>query len=271
METLVIREEYDQEHNCITIQELRWILRHAKRHSAFYTACVLLASAGLRSDELLSLTLYNLSPDARTITYQVLKPKKDHDDGTLTITRKHRTVTLDPWVAGELRSYCDLHFSTIDAYGRKQYHSPYHDKVPNCRGLQQSQKLFPWKNTSVFDVLWYKLRHAMHKAGFDSFRLDTLTIRPDAEHKVHVVRAHQLRHFALTVYYYQHGCDLKAAQTWIKHSRSQTTDGYVHSAAQLGSTPDELRNLSYSHLFGFDDDAKPSDTGVTPQTTIDMF
>ena len=251
--TVIVKERYDQAHPTITIQEIRWLLRRCGRYSPMSTMILLAVTAGLRCDELLHLTLFNVSPDFQSFKYVVHKPKQTKDGQELVITRKHRLVTLDPWVAGELKAYCDLNFSIFETKEGLRYHSPYHDKTPNKFGQYQTQKLFPWKNTSIFEAYWYKLRKAMTKAGFDAERLDSLSMRPNGERPVYCVRFHSLRHVALSIYYYKHHMDLKKAQEWIKHSRSQTTDGYVHSAEALGVETSYLMNCSYAELFGFDD------------------
>lgn len=273
MQTTIIREQFDLANPCITIKEVRWILHCAtQRYSAFYTFCLLAASAGLRCDELLNLTVYNFSEDFSSMNYVVDKPKTTNNGTIKTVYRKHRRVVLDIWVAEEVRQYVKLHFCKITTKDGEYYHSPYHDKKPNRRGQTLSQKMFPWSTTAVVDVMFYKLRKLMAKNGFDSMRIYRLATTSDGERPTYVVRCHALRKFALTIHYYKNGGDLKESQAWIKHTKSQTTDGYVFSAEQIGATKEWLATASYAEIFGYDA-LQRSITQVlgTAQTLLEMF
>ena len=269
----VTRERFDNEHNCITVDELRWMVRRVKRYSAVYMMIVLALDTGMRCNELVRLTLNHLN-GFNTINYAVSKAKTSKDGNTVITDTKHRLVRLSPFAAAELKAYCDLTFIVVQTKDGPRYVSPYRDDSPGPDGKILTQKLFRYKNTQVFDVAWYKLRNQMAKAGFDAHRMETLSTWHLRHKKApcYVVRFHKLRHMALTIYWYQHGRDIKAAQKWIKHGRGQTTDGYVHAASDLGLSDEEIVSASLPTLLGVGDGQLSLTNALPPeQTLLDMF
>ncbi|MBR9703129.1 site-specific integrase [Candidatus Woesearchaeota archaeon] len=251
-------EKYDQLHDCITVQEVRWILRHCKRHSPYYTYFLLRATTGVRGSEILSWTLYHFSPDLKTITYRVDKPFKNvNRNGELCVQTKHRRVELDQWVANELRVY-------LETYGRV-FNGEFVLSNPG-------QKLFSMRDNKIVISYWYKLRRKMEKAGLDSFRLWRLYRRPNRDLGVFVLRPHIFRHFAASVMYYRLNKDIKAVQEWIKHEDSKTTSGYIHSADSLGVPRELLEKASWAELLEFDEaQTTLRDAQIPSQTTLEGF
>jgi len=240
----------------MTFSELRALFDQVGRGSALYTACILALGTGMRCDEILKLTLYHLSPDCTSLVYTVAKPSKSYDGAVLVLRRKHRTVLLDSWVAGELRQYLFRTCRLVDGV----FVSPY-----------PGQRLFAWRDTKTLNVLWYKQRLKLLSKGFDVHRLETLsTLRGNRKKPTYVCRFHKLRHIALTLRWYKNGRDLKEAQSWIKHSKSHTTDAYVHSAQQMGISPVDAATKELSELLGYD--YAENRLGVTTaQTSLDRY
>lgn len=270
---IVTRERFDNEHNCITVKELQWMIKKVGRYSPMYLMIVLALDTGMRCNELLRLTLHHLN-GFNSINYAVSKAKKTSDGATTVIDRKHRVVKLSDFAAQELKAYCDLHFIIVDTKDGPRYVSPYRDTIPGPDGKFLSQKIFNWKNTASFDAAWFKLRKAMVRAGHAADRLETLSTWHLRHKKApcYVVRFHKLRHMALTIYWYKHGRDIKAAQKWIKHSRGQTTDGYVHCAGDLGVSDEELCSLSLPELLGLERCQLSLTAALPPeQKILDMF
>lgn len=272
VQVTILRERFQQEQNAITFAEVRWLLLRAKRHSPFYTFMLLAVTCGIRCDELLTLTLFNIR-GFRAIQYSVDKEKVDEESGDVVMYRKHRCVTLDPWVAQELQAYYDLHFLKIPTRDGYTYFSPHADMKPNKNGQQLSQKLFPWRNTKVVEALWWKYRQALGRAGFDAHRMESLTtwhLRQKVK-PTYVVRFHGLRHLALSRYVWLTGGDLKRGSSWIGHTRLQTTERYFHSPEQMGVTKEELLQ-PWSSLLGFVPGQVSLTQAVRPeQTILNMF
>lgn len=230
---------HDPPQNCVTIDELRWILRKVKRHTPYYTYFLLRATTGIRGDELLKVKLNNLLGVVQGFRYQIQKPRtKLTREGNMQRVSKERHILFDPWVREELITYLDFY---MGCNGQHYACSPW-----------GHGRLFPWKGMEIVHAYWHKLRKQMVKAGFDSLRVARDTRWIDGRQTfVRVVRPHMLRHLALTRYYYaESGLDLLKCQKWIKHEKNETTVGYLHTPEQLGSTIEELR-LSWPQLLGF--------------------
>jgi integrase len=270
---VVSRERFDNEHNCITIQELQWMIRKVRRYSAMYTMIVLALDTGMRVNELLRLTINHLNGFS-SLNYAISKAKKIKGLNTTFVDTKHRLVKLGEFAGQELKAYCDLTFITVQTAQGLRYVSPYRDEKSGPDGKILTQKLFGWKNTASFDAAWFKLRRMMRDAGFDTDRMESLSTWHVRQKKApcYVVRFHKLRHMALTRYFYQHNRDIKAAQKWIKHTRGQTTDGYVHCASDLGATEEQLVSWSLQELLGLERCQLSLTTALPPeQTLLDMF
>lgn len=253
----VICEEYDNEHSCITIEEVRWLLRNIKRYSPYWTYFVLRLTTGMRPDEAVKITLYNLSPDCRTITYRVDKPatRLVKDVGYVQ-RRKHRRVVLDEWTTAQLKEYLNRTCRLVDGV----YVSPY-----------QGQKLFPWSSMMVVGAYWYKLRKKMRRSGFDAFRTAKVYLRQGRVHKVYIVRPHILRHFSASVMACKLGSVI-SVRDWIKHDDSEITNGYLHSAEALGTTPDYLKLSTWATILGYNDEQATLPEGkATVQTSLDCY
>lgn len=280
-----IVERFDLQHNCLTFEEIKWLLRRVKRHSPLYTAILLGITTGMRCAEILSLSLQNISPDFERITYQVLKPRKqttrssdDEDDeeptGGKEIHIKHRIVKLDPWMRQELKTYCDLHFSQTTIEGRPVYVSPWHDQQPNAYGQKITQKIFPWKNTAVFEARWHKYKRiAANETNFDVNRVESMTtyMRDKKRVSCFVWRFHKTRHIAVSIYYLRNNCDIKAAQVWVRHEKTATTERYLHTPDQMGVTRQDLLTLTWAQLLGFEETGKLSGTEAPSQTSLFMY
>ena len=241
----VVREIYDNLHNAITIEELQWMLRKAKRHTALYTILLLGVTTGMRCDELIKLQVNNVR-NFKHIIYSVDKPKTTRTADRIEMVRKHRCVELDPWVGRELQAYFELNLGKVPTSTGVVYYSQYHD-------TQRDNKIFNWKNSASFDAQFFKLRRSMREAGFPSDRMEKLTtwhIR-HSKRPTYVVRFHQLRHFYASVMFYRFGKDIKAVQREIKHTRSQTTDGYIHCAGDMNTTEQFLIRASWSEICGY--------------------
>jgi integrase len=273
LQELVTRERFDNEFNCITVAELQWLVKKVKRYSAMYIMILLALETGMRCNELLRLTLHHLNGFS-SINYSVSKAKKSKDANLLITNTKHRLVKLSDFAGQELKAYCDLQFITVQTKEGLRYVSPYRDNEVGLDGQILSQKLFGWKNTATFDAQWFKLRKAMALAGYDANRMESLSTW-HLRHKKspsYVVRFHKLRHMALTIYFYRHNRDIKAAQKWIKHTRGQTTDGYVHCASDMGITEQEIMTLNTCELLGLGRCQLSLTTALPPeQTLLDMF
>lgn len=252
-----IYEHFDHELSCITVDEVRWILQRVKRYSAYYTYFLLRASTGIRGGELLEdVRLCNLSPDLLEIKYKVQKANEKR--GVKLI--KHRRVVIDPWVANELREYLNR---TMGIHNNK-YVSPY-----------PGQCLFPWVEydinneivgkTNSVRAYFQKLRDKMEKAGFDSQRKFREYNHEGKVYSMHILRLHIFRHFALCLKYYREGDkDLVKCRDWIKHTRTDTTNGYLHPASALGTTEEFLRKASMAEIFGMPERTPPLTDYITP-------
>lgn len=256
VQTYIIRDYFDHQHNCMTFKELRALFDQVGRGSALYTICVLGLATGMRCDELLKLTVYHLSPDLRRIQYTVAKASKRLEGPTIVLRRKHRVVELDDWTRGELQSYLLRSCRVVEGV----FVSPY----PN-------QGLWPWRNSMIFNTVWYKQRLKLLSKGFDVHRLETIsTLQGNRKKRVYVCRFHKLRHIALSLRWYKNGGDLKEAQAWIKHAKSHTTDAYIHSAEQMGLTREEAQQKSLPELLEYDY-KETHDVGAPSQTVLDMY
>lgn len=254
----VICEEYDQLHDCITIQEIRRLLQLCGRYSSYWMYFVLRITTGMRPDEAVKLTLYNFSPDCKTITYRVDKPStKLMKSQEYVQKRKHRRVVLDDWTHRQLKTYLNQTCRLVNGI----YVSPY-----------KGQKLFPWNKMGVVGAYWYKQRKKLQKEGYDSLRMIREYKRPGRVHKVYVVRPHILRHFSASVMYYKLGRDLKAVMEWIKHNDVETTNGYVHSAQSMGGTLEYFENATWAEILGYDPGQESLHDGLTTcQTSLDCY
>lgn len=256
--------EYDLVHKCLTLSEVSWILHSLERHSIYYTQFLLRATCGFRGAELIELSLHNISPDFKTITYRVKKPRKKQMsfDRSCKIT-KERRVVLDEWVASELRAYCDKWLGTDTlSDGRKVYVSPHEGK-----------RLFGQKNVHVLRAYWCKLLKKMKIAGFETSRASKEFFTEKGIYcETKVMRLHMFRHFSASVMYYRFGKDMKRVQEWIKHEEVKTTEKYIHSAGCLGSDEETLSGLTWCELFGFVKGQKVlSDTYAPSQTSLGMY
>ena len=255
----VICQEFDLLHDCITLEELRWLLRRCGRFKPYWMYFLLRATTGIRPNEALHLSLYNLDEECRVITYRVDKPatKLLNSNETLKKT-KHRRVVLDAWVSRQLKEYLSRACRLVDGV----FVSPYH-----------GQRLFPWKNMRVVCSFWHKKRKEMKRSGFDSERLSREFYRPKKRKcdRVYVVRPHILRHFAASVMYYKFGKDVKAVMRWIKHNNVSTTGAYVHSAESLGTSSDFLVKASWAEILGYAEDQTVIPGVVTCQTSLEMY
>lgn len=253
----IIREEFDQEHSSITIQEARWLLRTVPRYSHYWAYFLLRMTTGMRGREAMDLTLYHLAPDLGTFTYRVDKPKTNRRAGTKTEYRKHRRVVLDPWVRDQLRTYIARYCRQVNGV----WVSPF-----------QGQKLFPWKDIAIIVAYWHKLRHKMRRAGFDALRLEKLSTREKQTKPTYVIRPHILRHLFASIMYVKYDKDIKRVQEEIKHSELKTTSKYIHSPTALGTTEDYLRSASWAHILGYEEGQQSiPEITVTAQTCLDRF
>jgi len=245
-------EEYDHVHDCITIDEVRWILRYCRRGSPYYTYFLLRATTGVRGSEILNWTINHFTPDLKSVSYRVDKPaQRLNRHGEEVVRHKHRIVRIDDWVIGELRTYFDTFFGNNSGV----YQSPFGDG-----------KLFPMKNNKIVISFWYKLRRRMEKAGMNSFRLWKLYKRPNRNVSVFVLRPHIFRHFAASVMYYRLNKDIKATQEWIKHEDSKTTSAYIHSAESLNSTEEELKG-SWAAILDLPEAQENLSSFIAPEQT----
>lgn len=255
--TYILKERYAPEHACPTFAELRAFLDQVGRYSPLYMITVLGLGVGLRADEMLKLSLYHLSGDCREFTYAIDKPKKGSEGGVLVVTRKYRRVLLDPWVRSELLAYLERHCRVHEGV----FISPY-----------EGQRLFPWKSTVTLEVAWHKARLKLSKRLPSVLRLERCSFRPGGQRPTYVFRFHKTRHIALSLRYARNGHNLKEAQEWIGHSRSQTTDGYVHSARQMGVDEEALSRCGLAELLGYSDTQATLFAAKAPgQKRLDLF
>lgn len=233
----VVREEFDQEFSCITIAEVRWLLRAVPRYSPYWMYFLIRITTGMRGREAMDLTLYDLQPDLSGFTYRVNKPKTNKKKQIRTEYRKHRRILLDPWVRDQLKIYLARYCREVNGV----WVSPF-----------LHQKLFPWEDIAIIDAYWHKLRKKMLKAGFDAERLEKLSTREGSTKPTYVIRPHILRHMYASIMYVKFGYDIKRVQEEIKHSESRTTDGYIHSPGALGTTEEFIRGSKWSCILGYD-------------------
>lgn len=272
--TRVVCNEYDLLHDCITVQELRWILHYGvERYSAHWMFYLLRLDTGCRTGEMLQhMTLYNLSSDLWEFTYAIAKPgKKISRSGDIIETHKHRRVRLSPGVRNELVQYLNRHCRIING----QYVSPY----PN-------QQIFPWydyknkrgqhvKATQTVGAYWWKLKNRMKKAGFDAHRKIRDWRRDSSNRRaipVFVLRPHILRHFFLSRFYYRNGKDIIACMKEIQHNDVETCRAYLHTAQSMGTTEQELQTLSLMELLGYDEHQQVINQATgQAQTSLTMY
>lgn len=243
-----IWQTYDPEYSCITLDEMRAVLNHCRRGTPYYTYFLLRATTGIRGIELLEdVRLSSLSHDLTVMEYKVYKSRpRKNQAGKMCKQIKRRRVLIDPWVAGELRLYLNTYFLGDGL----EYRSPW---PAGC--------LFPWVELSTDNAVvgkmatvhayWHKLRLKLKRMGFDSLRLHRECYGDGLTHYVRVVRPHMLRHFALCLYYYREGNkDIVRCRDWIKHSKAETTNGYLHPASALGTTEEYLQKATLAEIFG---------------------
>lgn len=268
MQPELIIEEYDQEFGCMTINEVRWLLRKCKRHSPYYTYFLLRAHTGIRGGELLRVRLLQFRNGFCKLYYRVDKPKTAPNRyGVLQQTVKIRQVDIDPWVANEVIQYCEQHLVVkVLPDGSHAYESPHNHS--GFFGL-----MFPWKDLAVVIAYWHKLKHKARKEGMESFRCERRRIRlvPTIKDETHIWRPHMLRHFAATIMYYRLGKDYKAVQKWLRHSDAKTTWRYVHAASELQCDQEYLAVASWAELFGFDAGQEVLSVAGSPQCLLDEF
>ena len=254
----ILRDYYDNEHDCITPQEIRAFLLEARPYTPMWMIIVLALTTGMRCNELLRLSMTMFENDLREFRYRVSKPSRQREDGRLIITTRHRRVVLEPWVVYHLRRYCDLNFTRIEERGTVRYWTPYRDHHPDVHGEIYAQKLFPWTDTTSFEAVFAKVRKRVGGKGFNVRRVESMSRSEGTQRVTLVCRFHKFRHFALSYHYHTHAQDLKTAQMWIKHRKSSTTDGYVHSLPQMGMTVSDLQVPLYA-LLGLWPDGKVDD------------
>jgi integrase len=273
----VILDEFDLEHECITLEEIRWMLRKIGFLTPYWMYFVIRATTGIRPDEALKLTLYHLSPGLQGFNYCVDKASTRAVKGHGQLRkRKHRRVMLDPWVREMLVLYLNRTCRVVNG----EYISPY----PN-------QQLFPWVDrvnpltgkivsaTAIVGAYWSKLRKKMLLAGFDSMRIKRRYTKRQANtpkgrmvEETYVIRPHILRHFYASIMYVKYGFDIKKVMEDIKHNDVETTNGYVHSPSSLGTTAEYLLKASFAEILGYDPQQGilPS-ASVTAQLPLDCF
>lgn len=257
MEGEVRIEEYDVKHKCITVEEIRWILDHCKRFSPYWMYFVIRITTGMRPEEAVRLTLYDLSPDLTTINYRVDKAATRISRRCEYVRRcKHRAIVLDPWVRSQLIEYLNRTCRAVHVEGRTEYVSPY-----------QGQKLFPWSSMMVVGAYWYKMRQHMKAEGFDAMRMVRESIREVTGHhdRTYVLRPHILRHFSASVMFYKLGKDLASVRDWIKHEDVEITNGYLHSASEMGTTAEFITTAAWPEILGFDDLQQPLPMAQAPE------
>lgn len=284
---LIIVNEYALEFDCITIPELQWLFHTGFEFlSPHWMFQLLRLTSGCRTHEMVKcMTLYNLSPDLWRFNYTIDKAGNKVDrDGNMRRTHKHREVIFDSWVRDLFILYLNRHMKIIEVNGRREYVSPF----PN-------QQCFPWedkidpvtkritaKATQIIGSFWWKTKQRMKTANLTSngkaldpnrkirdFRKDT-EARRFAETRV--IRPHIMRHFFLSRLYQRNGKDIIACMTEIGHNDYETTRGYLHTPAQMGSTSEELQNKSWPELLGFDTSQQVIDHATaTQQTSLTMY
>ena len=254
--------EYHQQYGCITLPEARWIFQHLERWSGYYMLYLIMAQAGLRQGEMCKLHLgsegrpSSFKNDFWDIYYEVEKPRcKVNKRGEQEEKSKWREVHLDPFVREELLVYLKRYCTTIGPDGNLIYCTPwfYIDK----NGETVSNKLFSFRGPEITAAYWWKIKERMRAAGFDVDRLEKGFTRKagdevQSETLTYVLRPHMWRHFATTIYYQQHHCDIISAQHWIGHDLPSTTSVYLHSPEELGSTRDALKTITWQEITGYD-------------------
>lgn len=249
----ILIKEYDQEYGCITLPEAQWLFQTLERWNQYYTYYLLAASTGMRGGELCRLSLRNFNKDFTTITYEVAKPSKRHNEEDILVEKeKVRSVVLDPWVRDELLTYLKRHCTGVGTDGNCCYVTPW--SYTDDDGNVVSNKLFSFRDIDITTAYWHKIKKRMRLAGFDVDRLERHTRRDFAgtEKKTYVLRQHMWRHFALVLYYYKNNKDIIQARNWINHSDVAITSNYLHSAHELGSNEDILRTITWEQITGHD-------------------
>lgn len=245
-----IEERYALEDPCPSFTELRALLDLAGRHKPLWMIAVLALDTGARADELLRLTLYNFSADFSTMKYVVAKAKRTEVDGKTLLVRKHRCVTLSDWVRDELREYlrvtCRNHEGILI--------SPHPE-----------QRIFPWKSTITFEVAWHKLRKKLGTKNPHVLRVNRRFITPDSERVTHVMRFHALRHIAVSLRYVRNGYNIIEARDWVAHTKAETTNGYLHSAAKMGLDEQTIKQSTLQELLGYRERSIGCHDAMAPQ------
>lgn len=243
--------EYDHQYASITLPEARWIFQHHERWSPHYLFFLLMASTGIRSCELVKVSISDFLKDLTGFTYKVAKSRKRLKGAVLEERYKERSVTLDPWVRDELLVYLKQHCLGKDATGEYVFVSPWTTR--DDEGTLITNLLFPWGDNQILHAYWWKLRQIMAREGFDTERLTKRTIDTLKGHErlTHVLRLHNWRAFYCSLEYYRQGMDMKAVQVRINHTKIETTARYVKAASQLGSTAAQLAKISWAEITGY--------------------
>lgn len=254
--------EYRQQYGCITLPEARWIFQAVKRWSAYYILWLFMASTGIRQGEFCKLHLgseefkSSFKNDFWDMTYELDKPRnRVNKKGEQEEKTKWRTVRLNAFVRHEFLCHLKLHCTAVGPDGNLIYCTPwfYKDK----KGRIITNKLVSFKGPETTDAYWWKVKARMRRAGFDVDRLEKSFTRKAGEEissvkDTYVLRPHMWRHFATTLWYHQHNCDIISAMHWIGHDQPATTSVYLHAPDELASTPEELRSITFEQITGYD-------------------
>jgi integrase len=262
-------EQYQPLHDCITVDELRWLLHRVQRHTPYYTFFLLTLTGAVRGGEIIRWKLGNLDSHLSTVTYRVTKPKTIRSRGfgaEPVRVHKHRVIILDHWVRDELRAYLERYCRVLHIKGEEVFISPWGEDY-----------LFPWLAAQPStDPERVRVNHALNivKSYFNKLRRrlpNGLRLQREWRRhtrtyaKIYVIRYHILRHFGATRYHYAEAeRDIRRTCDWIRHDRPETTWGYIHSPENLGLTEEELQQ-PWPSLLGFDQEQ----TILTGQGLID--
>jgi len=191
------------------------------------------------------LTTPMFSENWHVVEYPILKPAiiRRDEQGRVVFTEyveKIRRVVLPEYTWGELMIY----LAALEQKGLlwRDNHGGWHTRYPH-------DKLFPVNDTMVLDAEFADIRKALGGRWLEKeFEYDDNSKR--AVKYMYRCRPHKLRHFWMTVRYYQKGMDLVAVQREVGHSKVQQSFSYAHSADEVESSREILERTPWEKLIG---------------------
>ena len=271
-QVIVVRKKTYLGRASMTVDEVKTLIGLYPPGHHYRAIWVLMATVGMRGGEVVGqrksrvprlklpvgLTTGMFSEDWRVLEYPILKPAitRRDEQGRVVFTEyveKVRRVALPEFTRQELKIY----LAGMEKRGLlwRDNHGGWHTRYPY-------DKLFPVNDTMCLDAEFADVRNAMGRRWLEKeFEYDDDSRR--AVKHMYRCRPHKLRHFWMTVRYYQKGMDLVAVQREIGHSKVQQSFGYSHSAEEVESTRTILEKMPWEELIGRGSLERPLWTFIT--------